>query len=207
MASLDSDSIGSAKFENCDSLLDLIRSRLSVNSVPENTRFESIPSIRNPPSSDTVLTNKIHDLNINHTRLVSDTALIKGKDQKSPDWAIDLTQALRQKDSLPLIQQQRNKIVDDFVPEFVDCEVNTTKKVVYFKECCLNIEDVLRDCRIEDKECSNFGKLICKSYVRKEPYIPAKEKWKHEIVAFKFDTRSPCDTAKLIWAKINRDKI
>ncbi|KAG5680130.1 hypothetical protein PVAND_009655 [Polypedilum vanderplanki] len=117
--------------------------------------------------------------------------------------AIDLTSALiPEKERIELskvIQQQSQvEVVDNFIPQFIDCEdtVNVSNsKPIDFGECCERI--TLRELRQNCKEAhlANFsmiGKILRKKYRKKIPYIQHAYA-KHTINQFKFDTPSPDD--------------
>lgn len=147
-------------------------------------------------NTDKTLKFMIPKLNLSETSLKSTYETSRGPKNKALDvdnWHIDLTSALKNTSRNNKVVKMQN--VEQFVPQFVDCEVHLEDEVY---ECVFDLSNILRkDLKLMMKKRSRFGKVLCRSYV-----CLYKADVKHEydvlnqISCFKFDVPSPDDNVQ-----------
>ena len=115
-------------------------------------------------------------------------------------FAIDLKAALvtdQERNKLPIINDQKKVQVEDFVPQFIDCEntvLNISAKSIEYDDHCERI--LLSDLKnrfnkIPSAKFSMIGKIIRKKYRKRIPRLEYPTR--HIEKRFKFDTLSPDD--------------
>lgn len=212
-----------------DSLSDLVRSHLQknvnessslINLPTKNTRSftEKLSNLSlyssSPESSGTKLNEKLESLQKlveQHSSKPSSISRVSSDPIDNEKWTIDLTQALKQSDSsLPNIVMAKEdvKIVEHFIPQFVDCETTPTfdinKAIEPLKDCYLDIKQLYENVELDVKQCSYFGKIICKSYIRASPYtLPSKKNY-DKVQWFQFNVPSPDDKIKSVFQNIRK---
>lgn len=112
---------------------------------------------------------------------------------------IDLKAALvtdQERKKLPIINEQKKVQIEDFVPQFIDCEntVQNISKPLDIDDYCERI--MLSDLKnkfntIPSVRFSIIGKIIKKKYHKRTPHLEYQTR--HIEKRFKFDTLSPDD--------------
>lgn len=116
---------------------------------------------------------------------------------------VDLKSALvplsEQMKSLKLVKKAKKddtKMVEDFIPKFVDVVVDPKSRDVVFDENChpYTIEELESQFKVcTFKRFSSVGRVMRRRFHRKRPEIVHRFKHKHEVQRFQFDTPSPDD--------------
>jgi hypothetical protein len=123
---------------------------------------------------------------------------------------VDLKSALvplsEQMKSLKLAKKDEKKIVEDFIPKFVDVVVDPkSKEIVFDENCCPFTKEELESQFkvLTFKRFSSIGRIMKRRFRKQKPQIQHRFKHKHQIQRFQFDTPSPDD---IILSHLNKTR-
>lgn len=129
---------------------------------------------------------------------------------EAPKSVVDLKSALvplsEQMKSLKLSKKDDKKIVEDFIPKFVDVVIDPKSKEIIFDENChpFTTEELESQFKVLTfKRFSSVGRVMRRRFHRQKPKIQHRFKHKHEIQKFQFDTPSPDD---IILSHLNKTR-
>lgn len=139
---------------------------------------------------------KINSLtnNVSELRLSDDSKQKNKTSIGNNQWHIDLTLALRDTKSAPLVTKISKHVEEDFDMPFIDCESNAPEFNDILYECKMDISDVLKQKYRLSKKVSKFGKVLCYKY-KKTCHRPfdLTDPYKQKCRKFYFDCPSPDD--------------
>lgn len=109
-------------------------------------------------------------------------------------WHIDLTLALRDTKSAPLVSKNSKHVEEEFDLPFIDCEVNAPESNETLYECKMDISDILKRKHKLNKKVSKFGKILCYKYKKvHQRSFDLTDPYKQKCRKFYFDNPSPDD--------------
>lgn len=151
-------------------------------SSSSQTELFSVPKLNN-------LTNNISEMCLSESSTQKNKTGI-GNNQ----WHIDLTSALRDTKSAPLVSRSSDHVEEEFDMPFIDCELNAAESNEILYECKMDISEVLKRNHRLNKKVSKFGKILCLKYKRTGNWsFDIQDPYKQKCRKFCFESPSPDD--------------